>query len=436
MKECAGERTALKILWVKAGGIYPPNIGGRIRSYQILRALARRHHVTLFTFYAATPDDQHSELEHHFSRVVLMPLAIPSGRTIREATRYARCLFSPLPYTVFKFYHPAVARRLLQVVTEDRPDVIVCDFVFAASCIPWDTPIPKVLFTHNIETAIWKHHYTFARSPVWKALSRREYRRMDRFERECVRKVDHVLAVSDHDRNILTGMTDASRIAVVPTGVDVEYFHPSVNEEAPNTLVFSGAMDWMPNEDGISYFIREILPRIRKQVPSVSLCVVGRDPTRELYGLAASQPGIEITGRVHDIRPFVHRGAVFIVPLRIGGGTRLKIFEAMAMGKAVVSTTLGAEGLPVRPGRDIVISDDPEEFARATIALLNDPMRRATIARAARELVERSYSWDAVVQPFETVLETVTVGKGGQCKGACHPVAASPGSETYLLHRS
>lgn len=414
MKECAGERTTLKILWVKAGGIYPPNIGGRIRSYRILKALARRHRVTLFTFYAATPDDLHGELEHQFTRVVLMPLTIPGGRTIREAARYARCLFSPLPYTVSKFSHPQVTQRLLQVVAEDKPDVIVCDFVYAAQCIPWDTPIPKILFTHNVETSIWKHHYKFARNPVWKALSWREYRAMDRFERDCINKVDHVLTVSDHDRNIFASMIDASRITVIPTGVDVEYFHPSGREEDPNTLVFSGAMDWMPNEDGISYFIREILPRIRKQVPNASLCVVGRDPTRGLYGLGATQRGIEITGRVDDIRPFVHRAAVFIVPLRIGSGTRLKIFEAMAMGKAIVSTTLGAEGLPVRPGHDIAIADGPREFANATIDLLRDPVRRAEIARAARELVEHSYSWDAVVQPFEAVLKTLAAQQGSQ----------------------
>jgi polysaccharide biosynthesis protein PslH len=395
----------LKILWVKAGGLYPPNIGGRIRSYRILQALAKRHSITLFTFYAAIENDLHSALEKEFDRVELMPLAIPAGRTFREAFSYARYLASPLPYTVSKFCKPEVTQRLSQLVAETRPDVIVCDFVFAAESIPWHTPIPKILFTHNVETAIWKHHYKIARNPFWKMLSWREYKTMDRFERNCINRADHVLAVSDNDRNIFSKMIDPSRISVIPTGVDVDYFRPSNEPEKPNTIVFSGAMDWMPNEDAITFFIKTILPRIRQDIPNASLCVVGRDPSRGLRKLGDSEPGIEITGSVDDIRPFVHRSAVYVVPLRIGGGTRLKIFEAMAMGKAIVSTTIGAEGLPVRSGQDIVITDEPESFAKATIELLRDPTRRAEIGRTARKLVERSFSWDAVVQPFEGVLK-------------------------------
>jgi glycosyltransferase involved in cell wall biosynthesis len=322
-------------------------------------------------------------------------------------------LSSPLPYTVSKFCRPEVTKRVRQVVAEDKPDVIVCDFVFAALSIPWDSPIPKILFTHNVETAIWKHHYKLARNPFWKALSWRECQAMDRFERECVRRANHVLTVSDNDRNIFSRMTDPSRITVIPTGVDIEYFRPSDHQEEPNTIVFSGAMDWMPNEDAIVYFIKAILPRIRKHIPSASLCVVGRDPSRDLLQLGASERGIEVTGRVEDVRPFVRRAAVYVVPLRIGGGTRLKIFEAMAMGKAVVSTTIGAEGLPVHPGQDILIADDPEDFANTTISLLGDPIRRSEIGRTARELVDRGYSWDAVVQPFEAVLEMLA-GERGQ----------------------
>jgi sugar transferase (PEP-CTERM/EpsH1 system associated) len=394
----------LKILWVKAGGLYPPNVGGRIRSYRILKALARRHSITLFTFYAATKDDLHSALEHEFNRVVLMPLPIPAGRTFREALSYARYLTSPLPYTVSKFCKPEVARRLLQLVGETQPDVIVCDFVVAAQSIPWNLPIPKIVFTHNVEAAIWRHHYKIAGNPFWKLVSWREYRAMERFERDCLKRADHVLTVSDHDRDIFSKVIDPSRITVIPTGVDVEYFCPSLDRDQPASLVFSGAMDWMPNEDAMVYFIKRILPRIRRQIPNASLCVVGRNPSRALLELAASHQGVEITGIVEDIRPFVHRAAVYVVPLRIGGGTRLKIFEAMAMGKAVVSTTIGAEGLPVHPGQDILIADDPEEFADTTIRLLGDPGRREELGRTARELVTRTYSWDAVVQPFETVL--------------------------------
>jgi polysaccharide biosynthesis protein PslH len=231
---------------------------------------------------------------------------------------------------------------------------------------------------------------------------------MERYERTYLNRADHVLAVSEQDRNAFSKFVDPSRITVIPTGVDVDYFRPSSElEQTPNSLVFSGAMDWMPNEDGILYFIHEILPLIRREIPEISLCVVGRDPSRKLRDLAASLPSIQVTGRVEDIRPFVRRSAVYVVPLRIGGGTRLKIFEAMAMGKSIVSTTIGAEGLPINPGKDVLIADQPQEFADATVALLKDPSRRTEMGRAARELVGTRFSWESIVQPLNRVLESM-----------------------------
>ena len=413
MKGSVGkEERTLKILWVKAGGLYPPNVGGRIRSYNILKGLARRHSVTLFTFYAATPDDIHSQLECEFDRVVCVPLAIPSERTFRGALRYGRHLLGRRPYTVAKFCQAGVAPRLRQLIATSKPDVIVCDFVFAAETIPWNTPLPKVLFTHNVETSIWQQHYTLARNPLWKIMCWREYKTMQWFERCCINRADHVLTVSAQDQSVFSEMIDSSRITVIPTGVDVNYFRPSSEPPQPNTLVFSGAMDWLPNEDGVQYFVKQILPLIRKQMSNVSLCVVGRSPSRRLLALGADHPNVHVTGCVDDVRPYVQSASVYVVPLRIGGGTRLKIFEAMAMGKAIVSTSIGAEGLPVQPGIDIMIADKPEEFARATVHLLEDHNRREALGRAARELVVHGHSWEVVAQDFERVLEKcISVGK-------------------------
>src|SRR5262249_19518677 len=179
---------------------------------------------------------------------------------------------------------------------------------------------------------------------------------------------------------------------VIPTGVDIEYFRP-LGDEIEDTLVFTGSMDWLPNEDGIFYFIQEILPRIRQQVANVKLQVVGRKPSPRLQALAAEHSHhVLLTGWVDDIRPFLGKGAVCIVPLRIGSGTRLKIFEAMAMAKAVVSTTIGAEGLPVQHGTELLLADSPDDFARSTVTLLKDASARRHLGRAARELVATKYS--------------------------------------------
>jgi glycosyltransferase involved in cell wall biosynthesis len=195
-------------------------------------------------------------------------------------------------------------------------------------------------------------------------------------------------------------------VHVVQTGVDTAYFTPIPGREQPGRLVFTGSMDWLPNEDGMLYFVREILPQIRQVEPNVTLSIVGRAPTPAVARLA-ELPGIEVTGRVDDVRPHVAGGEVYVVPLRIGGGTRLKIFEAMSMAKVVVSTTVGAEGLPVTPGRDIVIADDPARFAEAVIGLLRNAGARERMAGEGRRLVVERYDWAAVASDFEEALAAV-----------------------------
>ena len=200
---------------------------------------------------------------------------------------------------------------------------------------------------------------------------------------------------------------DLRKLTVIPTGVDVDYFQPMPVEEIANSLVFTGSMDWLPNEDAIFYFVDAILPLIKQQCPDVSLEVVGRSPSRKLQALAETEKSVRLTGWVEDIRPFVARGSVCIVPLRIGGGTRLKIFEAMAMSKAVVSTSVGAEGLPVRSGENILLADTPGDFAGSVISLLRDSNQRQRLGTAARALVQENYSWPKVAEGFARTLQDV-----------------------------
>jgi polysaccharide biosynthesis protein PslH len=367
--------------------------------------LARRHDVTFFTFYAEHPNDTHGSLSNIFARVILHPLCLPHAKSFGRLAHYARHAFSREPYQVVKYCQPEVADSVSQLLQKETFDVIVCDFLVAAGIIPWHFPCPKVLFTHNVEALIWKRHCEVARNPFWKAICLREYWTTARAERRYLNLADHVLTVSGADRDFFARVIEPAKITVIPTGVDLDFFRPAAEQEEPNTLVFTGSMDWMPNEDGIFYFVEEILPRIRKQIPNTSLLVVGRRPSRRLLALAKTTERVQVTGTVEDIRPYVQRGAAYIVPLRVGSGTRLKIFEAMAMGKAVVSTSIGAEGLPVRRGRDIIIADSPEEFASAVVGLLQDRGRRDELGRAARQFVARQHGWDSVAQHFESALE-------------------------------
>ena len=399
----------MKILWVKAGGLVPPDTGGKIRSYNILRQLARQHSITLFSFYAAHNPDVHAELKHMFDRVVTMPLRIPAPKSFAEMCDYALRLFSSEPYGITKYCRPEVRRGLRALLEEENYDVILCDFMAAAGVIPWDCATPKVLFTHNVEATIWRRHYEVASNVIWKAISWQEWRKMEAAERRYLRLADRVLAVSETDRDAFAAFLNAEKLTVIPTGVDVEYFQPLPGEETANSLVFTGSMDWLPNEDAIFYFADAVLPLIREHSPEVFLDVVGRNPSRKLRALAESEKSIRLTGWVDDIRPFVGRASVCIVPLRIGGGTRLKIFEAMAMGKAVVSTSVGAEGLAVRSGENIVLADTPNDFAQAVISLLRDPRRRQQLGAAARTLVQENYSWTIVANDFASALQEVII---------------------------
>ncbi len=408
MKEFAGKANpAMKILWVKAGGLVPPDTGGKIRSYNILRELARLHSVTFFSFYAAHSHDVHPELNNLFDSVVCVPLALPAPKSVAEMRDYGIRVLSSQPYGITKYCRPEVRSRLHALLKEETYDVILCDFVMAAGVIPWDWPTPKVLFTHNVEATIWRRHYEVASNPIWKAMSWWEWRRMEAAERRFLRLADSVLTVSETDRDAFASFLDPGKLTVIPTGVDVDYFQPTPVEETANSLVFTGSMDWLPNEDAIFYFADAILPLIKRQCPDVSLDVVGRSPSPKLQALAGREKSIRLTGWVEDVRPFIARGAVCIVPLRIGGGTRLKIFEAMAMSKAVISTSVGAEGLPVRPGENIFLADTPSDFAESVISLLRDPNQRKRLGTSARVLVQEKYSWPKVADTFARTLQDV-----------------------------
>jgi glycosyltransferase involved in cell wall biosynthesis len=410
----------MRILWVKAGGIVPADTGGRIRSLAVLKELARRHSVTVFTYYAQHFGDQHrvgdqdSNLSE-LSNVVAIPIALPPARTSLDYLRYAQTLLSSEPFSMhviggesggrLRYFDAAgIRRRLGNLMASGDFDVLICDFIYPAGLIDWTLPCPKLLFTHNVEAQLWKQQYESARHPLKRFLYWREWRALGEAERYYAQQADHVVTVSEQNRDFFSQFVHPTRVSTIATGVDIEAFHPA-DSASSRSMVFTGSMDWMPNQQGILFFASEILPHIRAEVPYADLWIVGRYPSREVRDLAG--PRIHVTGRVDDIRPYLQKGPVYVVPLRSGSGTRIKIFEAMAMAKAVVSTTLGAEGLPVTHGQNILIADDPREFAASVVRVLRDRELAARLGRAARELVEKQCTWKAVGSQFEGILQDI-----------------------------
>jgi glycosyltransferase involved in cell wall biosynthesis len=268
-----------------------------------------------------------------------------------------------------------------------------------------------VLFEHNVEYQIWQRLAALERRPWLRALFEIEWRKLRAREADTCRLAHLTIAVSDDDRRRLEQIAPGIEAVSIPTGVDTGYFTPDFSAERPAHLVFSGSMDWHPNEDAVLHFVDATLPRIRAEVPDVTFTVVGRNPTSRLREVA-ERAGIHVTGTVRDVRPAIAAGAVYVVPLRAGGGTRLKIFEALAMARAVVSTTVGAEGLGITPGRHFVVADDPPAFAREVVSLLRDPERRRSLGTTGRALVETCYSWPTIGRAFEQRCEEVVANHG------------------------
>jgi sugar transferase (PEP-CTERM/EpsH1 system associated) len=397
----------MRILWLKTDLLLPLDKGGKLRTWHLMRHLAQRHEITYLSFADPHEPAKHvAGMREVAARVETIPRIEVRKASARFFARVAWHLLDPLPYAVGQYRSPAYRQRVRQLLAAQPFDLLVADFLFPVINVPRRLPCPAVLFTHNVEAEIWRRHAENAAGFVRRSLYRTQHRRMLGYEGAALRRFEGLLAVSDADRQTFTRLypgLPADDIHVVPTGVDTEYFTPSYSPESSVSLVFTGSMDWLPNEDAMLWFCREILPRIRQEVPGVHLSIVGRDPTPAVSRLA-SEHAVHVTGRVDDVRPFISEAAIFVVPLRIGGGTRLKIFEAMAMAKAVVSTSVGAEGLPVTHDRDVLLADEPATFARSVVRLLRSVDERRALERAARALVEERFDWSAVARDLEGAL--------------------------------
>lgn len=413
----------MKVLWVKSELLHPVDKGGKIRTLEMLRHLMRDHHVTYVCL--SSPHDTQAAFEsarEYCHRLVTIPWSEPPRFSRGFYAELAKNVVSPLPYVIEKYRQPQMKAWIAQEDARGAFDAIVCDFLSPSANVPEGLRAATVLFEHNVETILWERTYKNEKNPAKRAYFYGQHLKMKAYERALCRRYQAVAAVSTNDADAIRDMFRVSDVYPVPTGVDVDFFSPLT--EPPRAgrpqkparerhdLVFTGSMDWMPNEDAILHFAESILPRIAASVPEVKVTVVGRNPTPKLVELAAREPRITLTGRVDDVRPYVDRSCVYIVPIRVGGGTRIKIYEAMGMERAVVSTTIGAEGLPVKDGEEIVLADEPERFADEVIRLMKDDPAREKIEAAARKAVVERFGWDRATEALVTILERALLKHG------------------------
>ena len=397
----------MNILWVSPAFLHPTDRGGQIRTLGMLKELHKRHTIHFAALNTAGNPEGPARSGEYASAYTCVEHTPPARNSLRMLPQLAANLLSSMPLAVSRYASAELKRRLEALVRGQRFDSIVTDFLAAAPNVP--DLSRAVLFQHNVETTIWQRHAEQATSALRRRFFAMQASKMEAYERQVARRSKYVIAVSDLDAARMRKMFAIAGVQAVPTGVDLDYFRSPDAPDAAFTggadLIFCGSMDWLPNVDAVERFLLEILPLIRLQRPETSVVVAGRSPDVRVLRAAEGLPNVTVTGKVPDMRPYLWGSKVSIVPIRIGGGTRLKVYECMASSLPVVSTTVGAEGLAYTDGEDILIADTPADFAARCLNLLSYPDRRRSIAEHALSLVERSFSWASATAEFEAILE-------------------------------
>ena len=391
----------MEILFLTGNLPYPPTDGWKIRVFSLIRHLSRRHRVSLVSFMRTTENP---------SAVETLRTYCADLRVIRRDPRYSpwKLFLGLVGQTAFPLlnYRDRQMMDLLREVLQKRAFDIVQVESLAMAQYCSAVPFPTVLDLHNIESLLIKRYAQQETNLLKRGYAEVMWRKVAAYERESCKRFTRCLTCSEEDQRLVQAYAGAECVNVIPNGVDLQAYSPDGAPTKPsNRLVFVGRMDYHANVDGVQWFCREILPHIRRQKPDVVFQIVGGYPTNEVKRLARAGE-IEVTGFVEDVRPYLKEATVVVVPLRIGGGTRLKILESLAMGKAVVSTTLGAEGIAAVDGRELLLADRPTQFADRVIDVLESPAVRKTLHDAGRKLVEARYSWASIGNRLEQVYES------------------------------
>jgi glycosyltransferase involved in cell wall biosynthesis len=402
----------MKILFLSKRLLFPTDRGGLVRTLNVVRHLSQWHDLTFLSNQQPGQEEDCLEMTRLGLRLVTVPWEEVSRSNWRFYRDLAWNLFSPDPFNAAKDYDPALRARARQLLDEAQYDLVVCDFVqMARNAIGiWDGA--SVLFEHNVEAEIFERHSRTDEGWIRRRFMGYQAAKMRRFEGWAGRQFTRVVAVSERDKEQYERRYGWTNVDVIDTAVDIDYYRPNDCAKQAGTVLFVGSLDWLPNVDGLRWFVAEVWPLVRRDHPEARLRLVGRNPTSEIQSLA-EHPGVELVGPVPDTRPWLADSEVSIVPLRIGGGTRLKVFEAMAMGLPVVSTPLGAEGLQVQSGEHLLLAEGAEKVAEAVVRLLRSEELRMALGRAARNLVVTRFSSESVARQFEAVCQRAVE----ECRG-------------------
>lgn len=397
----------MNILYVTTKSPLPTNDGHSLRTYNLLCAAASKHNVFLLSFVKFPVEYEYlNDLKRicTYVRQFQVPENISKFRL--SATVLIN-IFSTRPFVADKYYSEEMKAEMLRCIKEFDIDLVHLDMLPLGVYLDGISK-PLLLNAHNIESKLLKRKVKAVGYGIAKLYFAIQAARLERFERMVVSRVDHVVVCSDEDRAILQLLVPGKKVSVIPNGVDIEFYRPDNKIKIKNgRLAFIGGMNWFPNKDAVIWFDREVIGNILKRDPSVILDLIGKSKGEMKL---MNERSIIMHGFVDDIRPFLERAAVVVVPIRVGGGTRLKVLEAMSMGKAIVSTSVGIEGISLEHGKNVLVADTPTEFTDCVHKVLHDAALRYRLGAAARKLVASKYQWNIIGQCLLNAYE-ITVGR-------------------------
>ncbi len=394
----------MKILNILPYSPVPPHFGGALRIFHLLRAMAERHDVTVISFGTAGAAEQ---LSREIPRLRSVKMVPPTSRLsgFRKRGGQAWAIASGRSAVSLIYRSRAMQSAIRGILKRERFDAIQMEnYQMGEYSLDGAGGAFRILDAQNVEYDSAQRMAKNTPSPLRRWFYDREAKSILLEETAVYRNQDAIFVTSERDGALLGNITGVPKF-VIPNGVDLDYFSPSLDRIRPNSLVFTGSMNYYPNADGAVYFLQEIFPLILHEVPGATITVVGNGPPKSLLRLRARN--IEVTGFVPDVRPFISSSALYVVPLRMGGGTRLKVMEAMAMKKPVVTTSIGCEGIQLRHDESVMIADHPREFAASVIELLRDPQKANRIAEVGHDSVQKQYSWTAVGTKLQKAYESL-----------------------------
>jgi len=396
----------MKVLIIDEWLPWPLESGKKIRTYNLIKCLAKHHEIIYMAYVDTIKDmDKIDAMENEGIRV----FPVDDSRTPKWGARFylevALNFFSSEPFSSQYHIKNKFIEGLVRVLEEEKPDLVHCEWTNLAPFLKFVKDIPRVISAHNIESDIWRRFGKHGSNVFKRIIGNSQARKIERLERKWYPAVEMCIAVSQADKEVIQSY--GARVEVVDNGVDIGYYSCAEGEIDPYSLIFTASFDTFSNQDGAVYFIKEIYPLIKQKSPHIKLWLVGKEPPYYMKSIAQQDESIHVTGTVSDVRPYITKACVCIVPLRIGGGSRLKILEAFAMKKAVVSTSVGAEGLAITHGKNIMIADTPLAFAENVMKCLLNADLRSKLSEQGYSLVTNKYDWKALANKQHIVWSTL-----------------------------